>query len=152
MNKKNITHKRMMFGMGHQERIFTYLPSWDIQNQDNFLALIAKLPPDTYLGKLNSVSALDTKFSSSVAIIMPPSLLISYSDSNLSRFRLVPASATELLSRKRQTTAQSSIFDVGYLRRHERTADSTSNLAAADLVGAAATMSTTSLLDNTSQT
>lgn len=63
--------------------------------------------------------------------------------------------ATDMLSasesRKRQTTAQSSTLDVGYLCLQDRTAVSTNARAAEDLAGAVATMSTTSLFESTSQ-
>lgn len=51
----------------------------------------------------------------------------------------------------KQTTAQSSTLDVGYLSRHTLTADSTSARAAVARVGACATTCTTSSLLNTSQ-
>ncbi|BBH06828.1 serine carboxypeptidase-like 20 [Prunus dulcis] len=54
-------------------------------------------------------------------------------------------------SRKRQTTAQSSTLEVGYFCLHARTAVSTSARAAEERAGADATMSTTSLLERTSQ-
>ena len=53
--------------------------------------------------------------------------------------------------RKRQTTAQSSTMDVGYLRRHARTARSISCLAALDGSVVDDTIFTTSLLVSTSQ-
>lgn len=52
--------------------------------------------------------------------------------------------------RKRQTTAQSSTLAYGYLNLQARVADSTS-ARAAEGCGAAATMSTTSLFERTSQ-
>jgi len=57
----------------------------------------------------------------------------------------------EAESRKRQTTAQSSTLEVGYLYLHARTADSTSARAAEERLEVAATMSTTSLFERTSQ-
>ncbi|RRT78902.1 hypothetical protein B296_00023064 [Ensete ventricosum] len=54
-------------------------------------------------------------------------------------------------SRKRHTTAQSSVLPVGYLCLQALTADWTRHFAAEDRDGAEATMSTTSLLDSTSQ-
>ncbi|MFS7996675.1 hypothetical protein Hanom_Chr12g01132631 [Helianthus anomalus] len=53
--------------------------------------------------------------------------------------------------RKRQTTAQSSTLEVGYLYFHARTADSTTARAAPERDSADATMSTTSLFVSTSQ-
>lgn len=52
--------------------------------------------------------------------------------------------------RKRQTTAQSSTLEVGYLIFQALTADSTNALAADDCAGTELTISTTSLLDKTS--
>jgi hypothetical protein len=67
-------------------------------------------------------------------------------------FNLVLDAVDELfVSRKRHTTAQSSILEVGYLYLQARTADSTRNLAAEARAGADAIMSTTSLFDSTSQ-
>lgn len=57
----------------------------------------------------------------------------------------------EFESRKRQTTAQSSTLEVGYLYLQVRTADSTRARAAEARAGAEATMSTTSLFERTSQ-
>ncbi|GER33890.1 serine/threonine-protein kinase N1 [Striga asiatica] len=57
-----------------------------------------------------------------------------------------------LCSRNKQTTAQSSVFEVGYLSRHARVAQSTRARAAVPWLGAEATMFTASLLDSTSQT
>ncbi|RZS04778.1 hypothetical protein BHM03_00035166 [Ensete ventricosum] len=54
-------------------------------------------------------------------------------------------------SRKRHTTAQSSVLPVGYFCLQALTADWTRHFAAEDRDGAEATMSTTSLLDSTSQ-
>ncbi|MFS8024418.1 hypothetical protein Hanom_Chr16g01463001 [Helianthus anomalus] len=56
-----------------------------------------------------------------------------------------------LPSRNKQTTAQSSILDVGYLDFHSRAAESTSNLAADARVGADDTISITCSLLKTSQ-
>ena len=53
--------------------------------------------------------------------------------------------------KKRHTTAQSSTMDVGYLRRHARTARSISCLAALDGSLPEDTVFTTSLFDSTSQ-
>jgi hypothetical protein len=53
--------------------------------------------------------------------------------------------------RKRQTTAQSSILEVGYLYLQARTANSTSVFAAEERDGTDPTMSTTSLFESTSQ-
>lgn len=58
----------------------------------------------------------------------------------------------EFDSRKRQTTAQSSTLEVGYLYLQARTADSTRDRAAEERAGAEATMSTTSLFERTSHT
>lgn len=55
-------------------------------------------------------------------------------------------------SKNRQTTAQSSIFDVGNLRRQARTAHSTRAQAAVACDGAEDIMFTTSSLERTSQT
>lgn len=63
----------------------------------------------------------------------------------------VDVSSSEARSKYRHTTAQSSTLDVGYLRRHTRTADSTRNRAAVARVGAVATICTASSLLNTSQ-
>ena len=54
--------------------------------------------------------------------------------------------------RKRQTTAQSSVFDVGYRVLHARWADSTRNRAAEACEGALLMMLTTSALESTSHT
>ncbi|MFS7985128.1 hypothetical protein Hanom_Chr11g00994861 [Helianthus anomalus] len=55
-------------------------------------------------------------------------------------------------SRNKQTAAQSSFFDVGYLNRQARVAQSTRARAAVARLGAAATMSTASLFERTSHT
>ncbi|KAM1940487.1 hypothetical protein ACFX13_028182 [Malus domestica] len=58
---------------------------------------------------------------------------------------------TYVKSRNRQTTTQSSTLEVGYFYLHTRTAVSTSARAAEERVRAVAIMSTTSLLERTSQ-
>lgn len=60
--------------------------------------------------------------------------------------------AVGFASRNRHTTAQSSFLDVGYLSRQALVAQSTRARDAVDRLGAAATMSTTSLFERTSHT
>lgn len=80
--------------------------------------------------------------SSSLPLPAPPLTLV------LRLEKLLDASVL----RNRQTTAQSSILEVGYLSLQALTADSTRDRAAEDRAGAEETMSTTSLLDKTSHT
>lgn len=99
--------------------------------------------PGTNLGKVRSVFTRDTP--SRADHSCPTSTFPS-----ISPFSSIFSFQHSFESRNRQTTAQSSTFEVGYLLLHDRTADSTRLRAAYARDPHDSTISTTSLFDSTS--